>query len=78
VILKHSSRVELYIDARNEDDNRKIFDKLHSEKTSIEAKFGGEIEWQRLDDKRASRIAVSVSKHAGLKDEDKWTKCRKT
>lgn len=72
VILMNSSRVELYIDTGNREENKKIFDKLYSQKEDIEKEFGGELDWQRLDDKRACRIAAQVSKHIGLKDEDKW------
>lgn len=72
VILMNSSRVELYIDTGNREENKKIFDKLYSQKEEIEKEFGGELDWQRLNDKRACRIAAQVSKHIGLKDEDKW------
>lgn len=74
VILMNSSRVELYIDTGNKDQNKKIFDQLYSEKKEIEKKFGGKIDWQRLAEKRACRIAVLVSRRTGLKDEDKWDK----
>ncbi len=34
-----------------------IFDALHENRSQIEAEFGGPLEWNRLDDKRASIIA---------------------
>ncbi len=73
VILMHASRVELYIDTGDGDENKRIFDQLFSQKKEIEAK-GIPIVWQRLDDKRASRIYVQVSENIGLRDEDKWDK----
>jgi hypothetical protein len=72
VILMTSSRVELYIDTGDKDKNKRIFDQLYSAREEIERKVGAKIEWQRLEEKRACRIAVLVSKRIGLKDEDKW------
>lgn len=74
VILMSSSRVELYIDTGDKDKNKAIFDQLYSQKEQIETRFGEEIDWQLLEEKRASRIASLVSKKIGLKNEDKWDK----
>jgi hypothetical protein len=51
-------RVEFYIDSKDKEVNKSAFDKLVSTRTAIEEKFGGPLSWERLDDKRASRIAV--------------------
>jgi hypothetical protein len=72
VILMDSARIELYIDTGDANKNKKIFDELHKKKQEIETDFGGELEWQRLDDKRASRIAKTVT-NKGLKDIDDWS-----
>jgi hypothetical protein len=37
----------------------------------VEAAFGGPLEWQRLDSKRACRICKVLSE-GGLQDEDRW------
>ncbi len=71
VILMDSARIELYIDTGDANKNKKIFDEFHKKKQEIETDFGGELEWQRLDDKRASRIAKTVT-NKGLKDIDDW------
>ena len=48
--------MELYIDRGDKDENKAIFDALHAQKTSIESAFGKSLIWERLDDKRASRV----------------------
>lgn len=69
VILMDSARIELYIDTVEKEENKRIFDMPYKEKEQIEADFGEGLEWQRLDDKRASRIAKTI-KGKGLKDVD--------
>jgi hypothetical protein len=46
----------LYIDRGNKEENESIFDRLFADKQAIEAELGHEIEWERLDAKRACRL----------------------
>lgn len=72
VLLKDRIRAELYIDRKSAEENKKIFDELLLEQDSITRKFGGALNWERLDDKKASRISVSTS---FSRDEyDNWDK----
>ncbi len=72
VILKNAGRVELYIDAGEHETNKAYFDRLHAHKEEIEATFGAPLRWERLDNRRASRIAFDVTGHGGLRDRDRW------
>lgn len=71
VILQHEGRVELWINRGSRDENKSVFDALAAEKQSIEAAFGGALEWQRLENKDACRIAVVISE-GGYRDEESW------
>jgi len=51
-------RVELYIDTADQSKNKRVFDLLHARKDHFEAALGEELGWERLDQNRASRIAV--------------------
>jgi len=69
-VLQAETRVELYIDGPVAADNKAIFDSLHAERVTVEAAFGNQLAWQRLDDKRACRISFSVP--GGWVDELTW------
>lgn len=75
VIWEHEGAVELYIDRGkdSEAENKAIFYALLGSKDEIEKSFGGPLEWQRLDNKRASRIRKSFN-NGGYKDKDDWEK----
>ena len=55
--LRGRFRVEVYIDSGDKDRNKAIFDRLHAHRQDIEAKLG-EVGWERLDHRKASRIAL--------------------
>jgi hypothetical protein len=51
-------RVELYIDTQDQDKNKRIFDQLYVDRGHLEAALGTGLTWERLSDRRASRIAL--------------------
>ncbi len=63
-------RAEVYIDRWEADLNKSLFDTLVQSKQEIEAEFHEPLEWERLDDRRASRIAIY---RQGSIDEDSQT-----
>lgn len=70
-IRQHDGQIEFYIDRGKQEENKTIFATLHESKVAIEADFGETLEWQRLDEKRASRIRKIVEL-GGWRDEAKW------
>ena len=50
-------RVELYMDSGNGDINKQLYDLLYEQKSEIEMELDCELRWQRLNNRRASRIA---------------------
>lgn len=51
-------RVELYIDQGDEETNKRIFDDLFRRREEVESEIGEGLSWERLDQRRASRIAL--------------------
>jgi hypothetical protein len=51
-------RAEVYIDQGEAEKNKALFDRFLAERHVLEGEFGEPLEWERLDDKRASRVAV--------------------
>lgn len=70
VISKTYGRCEIYIDRGNFEINKKIFDYLIKNKEKLETSFGSELIWERLDDKRASRIKHELNYVNVFKKED--------
>ena len=70
----HSSS-ELYIDRgrKGRDENKQIFAILHGSRAEIEAAFGGPLEWDRLDGKRASRVRWVQNGGYGM-NEHQWAR----
>ena len=56
---------ELYIG-----DNKERFDTLYEEREQIESQIEETLDWQRLDDKKASRI--KITRGGNITDEESW------
>ncbi|MBI5696429.1 MAG: DUF4268 domain-containing protein [Nitrospirae bacterium] len=73
-VISHSfARTELYMARPSKEDNKLIFDELKKHESEIEAAFGDKLEWERLDDKKASRIKFEL-KGVDVFNKDDWPK----
>lgn len=73
VVKEDEARAELYIDRGKGADaeNKEIFDSLENHRDEIEQRFGGPLQWLRMDHKRASIVRAEVS--GGYRSpEDEW------
>lgn len=71
-------RVELYIDVGDLDRNKQLFDWLIQQKKVLENEFGESLSWERMEERRASRITIyhegSIEDNEeALKEIHKWT-----
>jgi hypothetical protein len=66
-------RIELSIHGKTQEENKAIFDALESKKGMIEATFGTTLEWERLTDKRMSRVKYELREVSVFNEED-WPK----
>lgn len=77
-IGRSGSKVVLTVNTREEElgcelyikDDKEWFDELYEQKNEIEEKISAALEWQRLDDKKASRI--KLAKNVDLEDQENW------
>ena len=69
IFSKNEARVELYLQRPQATENKWIFDRLEREKQQIEDRFDAELQWQRLDDKKASRVCYAYP-FDGFNDEN--------
>jgi hypothetical protein len=66
-------RIELAITGRTQEENKSIFDALYSKKEQIENEFGSQLVWERMDDKRMSRVKFEYP-DVSVFQEDDWLK----
>jgi Domain of unknown function (DUF4268) len=76
-VTQHGTSAELYIDRGrgSEAENEQILDTLVAHRTEIEESYGGPLSWERLEGKRACRIAQRFDT-GGYEDEEVWATIR--
>lgn len=70
-VLQHGTRIELYIDTRDGEENKRIFNSLFQKKEEIESVFGEPLVWETKEERRSCRIYKSYES-GGWQDVDKW------
>ncbi len=73
VVAKSYGRVEVYISRSSAVENKFIYDNLLVQKENIEKELGFNLEWERLDDKQASRIKYQLN-DVSLYNKEDWEK----
>lgn len=73
VVTKTHCRAEIYINRGNQADNKEAFDYFNERKADIEAAFGNDFVWERMDKKVSSRIKYQLDGVNVFEKED-WSK----
>lgn len=73
VVTRNHIRIELAIHGKTREENKQIFDALENQKVEIELTFGKELVWERLSDKRMSRIKYQMDE-VDISNEKDWHK----
>lgn len=55
---RNRARVELYMGSEDKNFNKSVFDQLYDDKDVIEKEFGEDFSWERIDNKKACKIAI--------------------
>jgi hypothetical protein len=77
LVRKNDTQIEIYIASGNKTKNKEIYDSIHTHKEQIEREFGGNLKWERLDDKDACRISKSLDV-GSYKNRDRWKEIQET
>ena len=67
----NNCRVEIYINTRNKEENKALFDKLYSKKQEIENILGCNTHWDRNNDGVMSKVFVMLN-NKGIEDKSQW------
>ncbi|RZK13237.1 MAG: DUF4268 domain-containing protein [Flavobacterium sp.] len=71
VLTKSDAGVQVNFGRSSQQENKVLFDALYKHQIEIESKFGEDLEWERMDDKKSSRLSLYK---AGLNyfHEEEW------
>ena len=69
-------RAEMYIDGGDRETTKGVFDALLKRREHIEQAVGEALDWDRLDNKQASRISLYFLDRIRVTDEERWPEAR--
>lgn len=73
LITKNYVGIELAITRNTKEENKAFFDELIKQKEEVEQAFGHELSWERMDDKKMSRVAY-VHPGVSVFEKNDWPK----
>lgn len=79
-VRMHDARVDLGIDRRGvnaREWNKTLFDGMLAQKSEIEAAFGDQLVWERMDESSSCRITYPILA-GGLADKEHWAETQET
>lgn len=71
VVTSNYARIELWIIGKTQEENKVIFDSVFLQKEKIQSSFGDQLDWQRRDDGKGSRIAYWL-RDVNIFNEEDW------
>ena len=63
-------KAELYIDTGDETTSKKAYDTFHSKKAQFEQEVGEELDWDPMEDRRASRVSLYFPDEIRIAEEE--------
>lgn len=66
-IRRHDGAVRLYLEGSDAEQNHRNFDTLYADREAVELRFGGPLEWDRVENRK--RCSIGVSTDGGYKDD---------
>ena len=69
-------RAEAYIDTGERETTKEAFEALREKRGQIEQTVGAALDWDRLDDKQASRISPYFPGKIPVTEEERWPDAR--
>ena len=73
-VKKEACCVQLYIDRGqgSDEENKRIFDKLHAQQNELENSFGDQLRWSRKDNKRSCTVSFDCDAGGYRSPVDQW------
>lgn len=71
VVKQHASHAEICFQEKLENDSNRKFDIIKNSKTEIEKNYGANLRWERLSEKKRSKI-MTYPIELGYEDIDHW------
>lgn len=71
-LTRDGTKAELYIDRGDAELNERIFGHFLAHREAVEQQIGGQVSWQRMEERRACRIAILHDNHGYMAPEADW------